>query len=167
MFDRTAPSLLFHSLLSLLNPYLTQYYSPTPLPPTPVATHFNGACQPFHFSITALEQVKEGERDLSSDDILARLEKKEDILARRQREIFWIERLNTLSPHGLNKKSELQPPLPFIIPLSDNTGMIAKIVREIYSELQLDLFGTFFKRKFITAFRRNKKFKRYSSVSCH
>jgi transposase InsO family protein len=83
---------------------------------TPVATHFNGACQPFHFSITALEQVKEGERDLSSDDILARLEKKEDILARRQREQFWIERLNTLSPHGLNKKSELQPPLPFIIP---------------------------------------------------
>ena len=126
---------------------------------TPVGEHFNGACQPLHFSITPLEQIKETKRDTSSDDILARLEQKEDILARLEREQFWIEKLNTLSPDGLNKKFELPPPLPFVIPLSDNTGMIAKIVREIYSELKLDLPCAFFRRKFITAFRRNKNLK--------
>lgn len=127
---------------------------------TPVGQHFNGVCKPEHITVTPIELVlKESKRDVSSEDILARLEKKEDILARLEREQFWMGKLDTVTPKGLNLKSELPPPIPFVIQLSDSTGKIVKIVRKAYSKLKLDLPGAFFRKRFITAFCRNKNLK--------
>ena len=126
---------------------------------TPVAIHFNGTCQPQHVTVIPLELVKEIKRDTSSDDILARLEKKEDILERLEREQFWIGKLDTQSPQGLNRKWELPPPIPFVIQFSDSTGQIVNTVKQAYAQLKLDLPGAFFRKRFITAFRRNKNLK--------
>ena len=108
--------------------------------------------------ITPLELVKT-DRNLSSEDILDRLEKKEYILERLEREQFWMAKLDTITPKGLNKKRELPPPIPFVIPLSDNAGKIIKVVREAYSKLKLDLPGAFFRKRFITAYQRNTNLK--------
>jgi hypothetical protein len=125
---------------------------------TPVGIHFNGACRLEHVVITPLELVKT-DRNLSSEDILDRLEKKEHILERLEREQFWMAKLDTITPKGLNKKRELPPPIPFVIPLSDNAGKIIKVVREAYSKLKLDLPGAFFRKRFITAYQRNTNLK--------
>ena len=126
---------------------------------TPVATHFNNVCKPEHLKITPIELVKEGERNLESDNILDRLEQKQDILRRLEREQFWMRKLNTITPNGLNQRKELPPPLPFLIPLSDNSDKIVKLVKKEYSQLKLELFGAFSRKRFISAFRRNKNLK--------
>jgi len=75
--------------------------------PTPIGSHFNGVCRPEHAMITPIELIEENKRDLSSTNILDRLEKKEDILERLQREQFWMTKLDTIIPKGLNLKWEL------------------------------------------------------------
>jgi len=51
------------------------------------------------------------------------------------------------------------PPIPFVIPFSDNSGKIVKIVRETYSKLKLDFPSVFFRKRFITAYRRHTNLK--------
>lgn len=126
--------------------------------PTPIASHFNGVCRPEHAVITPIELI-EDKRDVSSTNILDRLLKKEDLLERLQREQFWMTKLDTITPKGLNLKSELPPPIPFVLPLSDNSGRIVKIVKETYSKIQLDFPSAFLRKRFITAYRRNANLK--------
>jgi len=101
---------------------------------TPVAQHFNnGTCDGLDsLSITPLELVPRlhPTNDLGLVSI-------KDILNRMEREQFWIRKLKTRDPNGINKKTELRPPIPFIVNYSDQSSKISNIVREMYQSVKL------------------------------
>ena len=87
------------------------------------------------------------------------LKLKDWYIARLKREQFWMAKLDTIKPRGLNRKWELLPPLPFVIQFSDSTEKIVKIIKEAYSKLQYDFQGIFRSKRLITAYRWNKNLK--------
>lgn len=84
--------------------------------------------------------------------------KVKNMLTRRKYETFFIRKLDTMTPNGMNLKLEDFGVLPFPIKFGHAGAQVAKLAREIYSELQEEL-PRHFKDKFVTAFKRNKNLK--------
>jgi hypothetical protein len=112
---------------------------------TPVSHHFNSPNHSLqHYTILAIEGVKPGLR--SSLD---------------SREGYWISKLGTLSPQGLN----LAPPpppgsIPFIIPYSRATRSFSFRVRDTVRTLQESSYP-FRSKRLVTAFRKHKSLKQH------
>ena len=89
--------------------------------------------------------------DLTALEDLARLLRKEQ---------NWMQKLNTLIPNGLNKRTDIPPPIPFIMKYNDQSGKINKLIKETYHEKQSRpwyfLLG---KYQFVAAQKRNKNLK--------
>ena len=82
----------------------------------PVAKHFNEICPNMDFlTITPLEHVQ---RKNTFMGLLDRV----DILALLQREQYWIKKIKTIAPFGLNKRREIPPPIPFALQFSDQAA---------------------------------------------
>ena len=114
-----------------------------------VPIHFNQPDHSLdHCQIIPIEQVQ------------VCLDNKSNTEAIRKREDYWIECLNTVHPHGLNRTSQQskQGLLPLVIPYSSTAPAVSKIVRKHYEELQTS-FSKTFKAKFITAYSRNPNLK--------
>ena len=121
----------------------------------PVSTHFNITCPNKEFlSITPLETVPRT-CPFTFMSILAN----EDKLRLLQREQYWIKKLNTMTPIGLNHRNEIPPPIPFIIQFNDQAGHIGKFIKQTYNSIQTKFYGTFRKYQYITAYKRNKNLK--------
>ena len=103
-------------------------------PPHP-ATHltFPQKCPNINFlQITPVEQLI---RTIPEEYTFMKLLDNADQVKFFQREQFWIKRLKTLTPHGLNKKQELPPPIPSI-KFSDQAWYIAKLVKTSFEKIQ-------------------------------
>ena len=72
-----------------------------------------------------------------------------------QREQSWIKRLKTLTPHGLNKRQELPPPIPFTIKFSDQACDIAKLVKTAFERIQERSGAAYWRSQIVTAYKRN------------
>lgn len=121
----------------------------------PVAKHFNEICPNMDFlTITPLEHVQRKILDTFMG-LLDRV----DILALLQREQYWIKKLKTIAPFGLNKRREIPPPIPFALQFSDQAADINKLVKTFYEKFRLQRFGTFLRYQFVSAYKRNKNLK--------
>ena len=78
-----------------------------------------------------------------------------NMLTRRKFETFFIRKLDTMIPRGINLKLEDFGVLAFPIKFGHAGAQVAKLAREVYSDLQEE-FPKHFKDKFVTAFKRNK-----------
>lgn len=115
---------------------------------TNVAQHFN-------------QHDHNGVNDLKITPILQIPEsgsKVKDMLTRRKHETFFIKKLKTMYPYGINDKMEEHGILAFPIVYSATSAIVAKHAREVYDKLQ-ETYPKHFKSKLVTAFKRNKNLK--------
>jgi hypothetical protein len=82
-----------------------------------------------------------------------------ELLARLEREQFWINKLKTIAPHGLNKQNELPPAIPFIPKFSDQAGKLARLANTSFHKIRNNLPGPFYRARFLSANSRNKNLK--------
>ena len=126
---------------------------------TPVSDHFLNLCHPLDMTVIPLEIVQKTPINLD-DSLFKTLDiLKENHLLRLEREQYWMERLETKAPNGINKRKDLPDPMPFIIKYSDSAGHVMQVVKQFYQHLKLELPSIFFKRKLVTAYRKNKSLK--------
>lgn len=86
----------------------------------------------------------------------------EDKQKRLERENYWIRKLHTYPPWGLNTGYDAykDDPLPFVIKFSSASREASRAIRNIYLELQQEFIQySIFPKKFITAYQRNKSMK--------
>ena len=146
---------------------------------TPVANHFNGIdCNLDNLQVVPLEQVKLPERDAENVSYIGPLTREEAMsldvklgmtnkYLLLDREHYWITRLKTLYPQGLNMRTEVGPPIPFTIKFSDVAPAIANMANNLYLKLKSFHYG-FRTNTVVTAFKRNKNLKDYLvSASLH
>ena len=136
--------------------------------PCPVSDHFNNNCPDLDYlKITPLEHVpldtERDPRDLDSPDILIRLRAVEtfaEYLSLLKCEQKWIKKLNSRTPHGMNKRQDLPPPIPFCLKYMDQTPQINNIVKSCYKELQTsNATGVSAKDQLVCASKRNRNLK--------
>ena len=84
--------------------------------------------------------------------------KTRDMLTRRKHESFFIKKLKTMYPLGINEKLEENGTLAFPVSYSATASAVAKHVRETYGLLQ-EAYPKHLKNKLVTAFKRNKNLK--------
>ena len=116
---------------------------------TSVAVHFNHVCDPQHMIAIPIVQCPE----LATPD--------ETTKNRRDIEVSLIKLFKTYVPYGLNKAVKGVkdiPIVPFIAPFSALAKEAATIVRETYSELQLE-YTERFPGRFVAAYSKNKNLK--------
>lgn len=123
---------------------------------TQIATHFTKVCPDINYlKIIPLEHVQRQILDTFMD-----LFATEDLTNLLRREQIWIQKLNTLFPNGLNKRTDIPPPIPFILKYNDQSGKINKLVKETYFEKQsMEWFYSLSKYPFVAAQKRNKNLK--------
>ena len=76
-----------------------------------------------------------------------------------QKEQYWIKKLNTLTPNGLNIRKELPPPIPFSITFSDQSYDIARFVKTTYHKIQDRKHQLLRRLQMITSHKRNPNLK--------
>lgn len=75
-------------------------------------------------------------------------------LARRKIESYFIRRLKSMAPDGMNEKLEEFSTLAFPIMYNNTSSQVTKLVRQAYEELQ-DKLPKHFKDKLVIAYKRN------------
>ena len=71
------------------------------------------------------------------------------------REQYWIKRLKTLSPHGLNLRTEIAPaPFPFIVAFSDYAPGMSKLVGTAFDNIKLQ-YGVYL-NNMVAVYRKHK-----------
>jgi len=120
---------------------------------TPVAEHFNNSqCGGISsLTVTPVEIVPKKST--------AWIIPFKELLARMERELYWICKLNTKSPNGLNKKDELPPPITFIPKFSDQAGKLTQIAKTSFAKIKQTFPGPYFRARFLGASSRNKNLK--------
>ena len=120
-----------------------------------------------HLKITPLEHVplerERDPRDLDSPDVLVRLAAVSETIS-EQISIFrceqkWIKKLNSKAPNGMNKRSDLPPPIVFSLKYMDQTPIINNIVKSCYNELQIGTSGVPRTPQLVCASKRNRNLK--------
>lgn len=113
-----------------------------------IALHFQTPGHSFeNFKVTPIEQ-------LHNDDDLMTATK-----LRRLREQYWISKLDTAFPNGLNHDSTVSGLMPFVVPFSAFAARASSIVKRNYSDLQDRLPYVFNKYRVLTAYSRHKNLK--------
>ena len=117
---------------------------------TNVAVHFDGCLCNFekHCKLYPLEEVS---------DTLSQEENKK---LRLERENFWIRKLKTYPPYGLNTgaNANSESIMPLTIKYSSTAKIASNKIRPLFTELKEKLPSAF-GHKFITAYKRNKNLK--------
>lgn len=72
-----------------------------------------------------------------------------------KREAYWIKKLGTISPFGLNLHEEVIDLIPFVITYNTKATLAAKLIREGFVRIQKD-FPHIYNQTLITAYRKNK-----------
>ena len=72
----------------------------------------------------------------------------------------WIKQLATIQPLGINQQYEAPPPIPLIIPYSDNSKTIITGARQLYANLQTQ-FPHIYRSELIIAYSKNKSIRDY------
>lgn len=121
--------------------------------PTPVAEHFNNStCGGVDsLTITPVELIPR--------QTVGGLLPMKEVLARMEREQFWIAKLNTKTPHGLNKKNELPPPICYLPTFSDQSGQFSQLVKSCFQNIKKHFPGPFIRQRLLIASKRNKNLK--------
>ena len=89
---------------------------------TVIAKHFSQNCPDINFlQIIPLEKV---DRLIPEEYTFMGMLDSSDETRLFQREQSWMKRLKTLAPHGLNKRQELPPPIPFCMKFNDQAYII-------------------------------------------
>ena len=124
---------------------------------TVIAVHFNENCPNINFlRIIPLEHV-----EVTYSVYLPELPSLKYYAHLLQREQYWIKKLDARVPRGLNKRTDIPPPIPFIIKYSDQAGKIGKTAKQFYQAFQ-DLYNGVYKAyQIVTAYKRNKNLKDY------
>ena len=121
---------------------------------TVIATHFSQICPNVDFlQITPVEKVP---RMVPAEYTFMGLPDVSDRIQFHQREQFWIKHLKTLKPHGLNKREELPPPIPFCIRYNDQAYIIAKLVKTTFDRIQERTGYEFRRSQIVTTYKRNQ-----------
>lgn len=81
--------------------------------------------------------------------------KMKNSLARRKYESFFIKKLRTMSPDGMNEKLEEFGTLSFPIVYSNTGAKVTRLIRQTYETLQEE-YPKHFKDKLVIAYKRNK-----------
>ena len=79
---------------------------------------------------------------------------------RIERESYWIRKLNTIKPNGLNRRKEAPGIIPFILTHCDQNKQIMDIVNKSFVKIK-DTIPYFARFKLLAAFRRNKNIKEF------
>ena len=120
---------------------------------TTIGKHFSQKCPNIDFlKITPVEKLI---RMIPASYTFMRLLDNSDQVKFLQREQFWIKRLKTLAPHGLNKRQELPPPIPFTIKFNDQACDIARLVKTAFQKIQERSGHVFWRSQIVTAYKRN------------
>ena len=84
----------------------------------------------------------------------------EDKDKRLERENYWIRKLQTYPPWGLNTGYDPSKDgiLPFVVKFSSSSKEASKFIHNIYSELQEQL-PSIYPKRIITAYQKNKSLK--------
>lgn len=110
----------------------------------PLSLHFNSPNHTITDLIaTPIEKIKTTSTD-----------KTDTHKQRLIREDFWIDKLNTLIPHGLNSH-KTNTIIPLVIQYNKTANTAANIIRKYYTELQNSL-PHIYTDKLITAYSKNK-----------
>ena len=139
-----------------------------------MSNHFNnGHCNLDHLQVVPLEKLQriENFRPKGKENYIGPLTREEAITLSvdysmtnnhhlLDREHHWITRLKTLTPNGLNLRTEVSSPIPLRITFSDSACIIAKMVKEVHLDLKSYHHG-FRRNTMVTAFKRNKNLKDY------
>ena len=115
---------------------------------TPVADHFN---QPDHH----------GHTDLKIMPILQipdQGSKNQNQIYRRKWESYFIEKLKTMTPDGMNVKVDKFGTLAIPILYGSTTATATKLIRETYKNLQ-EKYPKYIRDKLVIAYKRNKNLK--------
>jgi hypothetical protein len=114
--------------------------------PNPVGKHFNQEGHSLQdCCITPIEKLS------------IRNDKNDNKLALIKREIYWINKLGTAFPHGMNKITDTHSGdiMALVIPYSQTAIQASNIVKKYYKQMQTEL-PELQNAKLITAFKRNK-----------
>jgi len=79
---------------------------------------------------------------------------------RIERESYWIRKLNTIKPNGLNRRKDAPGIIPFILTHCDQNKQIMDTINKYLVEIK-DTYPEFAKFKLLAAFRRNKNVKEF------
>ena len=82
-----------------------------------------------------------------------------ELMPHRERELYWMNKLKTKASMGINKRTELPLPTPFVIKFSDQSGKITLLAKTYFTKLKEGTPGPFFKAQFLGATSRNKDLK--------
>ena len=77
------------------------------------------------------------------------------------KENYWIKKLDTIEPKGINLLQDLPPPIPFVLPFSESTKPITAWVQNCYQKIQNQYPNTF-KAPLVMAHSRNKNVKDFT-----
>ena len=124
---------------------------------TTIASHFNNICMDIGFlQITPIEQMQ---RLIPEAYTFMGMITPVDTIHFLQREQFWIKKLKTKQPHGLNARQEIPPPIPFTLQYNDQAPEIHRLVKTFYDKIQERRYPNFNKFRIISSYRRNKNLK--------
>ena len=122
-----------------------------------VAKHFTQQCPNLEYlKVTPVEKIQRTIPEIYC--LFGQIDKADEIHL-FQREQYWMKKLNSLYPFGLNKRQEIPPPIPFIITFNDQTPDITRLVKFIYEKIQERNGHIFWKQQIVTSFKRNKNLK--------
>ena len=120
-----------------------------------IAIHFNEHCPNMtFFKVTPIEKVF---RAVPETYTWRGIEERCDQYLLLKREQFWIKKLKTLEPFGLNKREEMPPPIPFCVKFNDKTHAFSKFVTTTYNKIRER--GGFRKEQLVIAYKKNPSLK--------
>ena len=120
---------------------------------TAVAMHFTGQCGSINFlKVIPIEAIQ---RQIPAAYTPAGIPDRCDRLFFLQREQFWMKKLNTLSPDGMNIRKELCSIIPLTLKFSDFSHQVKQVVKPHYQRIQELYYGAFHKHHLVTAYKRN------------
>ena len=120
---------------------------------TTIATHFTRICPNINFlQVTPVEKFT---RMVPESYTFMGMLDNGDQVRLFQREQFWMKRLKTITPHGLNKRKELPPPIPFCLKFSDQAYDIAKLVKTCFERIQERSGHVYWRSQIVMAYKRN------------
>jgi len=121
---------------------------------TVVATHFSQNCPNVDFlQITPVEKIY---RMVPAEYTFMGMPDISDRIQFHKREQHWMKCLKTLTPHGLNKREEVPPPVPFCIKYNDQAYIIAKLVKTTFDRIQERTGYELRRSQIVTAYKRNQ-----------
>ena len=78
-----------------------------------------------------------------------------------QQQQYWIIKLKSVAPFGINCRREIPPLIPFALQLSDQAATLNKLARTFYEKI-----STFLRYQFVQAYKRNKNLKDMLISAC-